>query len=186
MARRTSSRRIQHSLWERLINPDLLRGPQAGSSPGGEVERLKAEVGRDLEGLLNTRTAPLDIPEGYADLQRSLVRFGLPDFSSMRAGDPKAREKLEAILRSAIQNFEPRLIRDTVEVKAVESEKDRSRSRLHFSIRGKLRVDPVPQPVQFDTVLELMNKTFVVERPVDPAAGTAGPPPPSAPPAEDA
>jgi type VI secretion system protein ImpF len=186
MARRTASHRIQHSLWERLTNPDLLRGQQAGVSASGEVERLKTEVGRDLEGLLNTRTAPLDIPEGYADLEHSLVRFGLPDFSSMRSGDPKARERLEGMIKSAIQNFEPRLLEDSVEVEAVESEKDRSRSRLHFSIRGKLRVDPVPQPVQFETVLELMNRSFVVERPGGQAGEPTSVPSPSGPEARQA
>jgi type VI secretion system protein ImpF len=164
MARRNSTTRIQHSLWERLTNPDLPRSDRSGVTASGEVERLKVEVCRDLEGLLNTRTAPLDIPDGFSDLQHSLVRFGLPDFSSMRSGDPKSKERLEGILRTAIQDFEPRLIKDTVEVKAVDHDKDKSRSRLHFLIRGKLRVDPIPQPVEFDTVLELMNKTFAVDR----------------------
>lgn len=163
MSRHASSRRIQHSLWERLTNPDLLRGEDVGVTTGGEVERLKKEVCRDLEWLLNTRTAPLDIPAGLDELQRSLIRFGLPDFSSMNFGDPKAKNRMAALLAEVIRDFEPRLVKDTVEVEFADEDQDRFRSRLHYRIRGKLRIDPIPQPVEFDTVLELMHKTFVVD-----------------------
>lgn len=163
MSRHSSPLRIQHSLWERLTNPDLLRGEDVGVSASGEIERLKKEVCRDLEWLLNTRTAPLDIPEGLDELRRSLVRFGLPDFSSMNFGDPKVKERLANVLAAVIRDFEPRLVRDSVEVEFADEDQDKFRSRLHYRIRGKLRIDPVPQPVEFDTVLELTNKTFVVE-----------------------
>lgn len=164
MSRNPSSQRIQHSLWERLTNPDLLRGENVGASLAGDVERLKREVCRDLEWLLNTRTAPLDIPDGLEELQNSLIRFGLPDFSSMNFGDPKVKDRLATLLAGVIRNFEPRLVKETVEVEFADEDQDRFRSRLHYRIRGKLRIDPIPQPVEFDTVLELMNKTFAVER----------------------
>jgi type VI secretion system protein ImpF len=153
--------RLLHSLWDRLTNPELIRGKNVGVSPSSEIERLKGEVCRDLGWLLNTRTAPLEIPEGLDDLHRSLVRFGLPDFSSLNFGDSKARDRLAGILESVIRNFEPRL--DKVEVEVDEHDQDKSRSMIYYRIRAKLKVEPIPQPVAFDTVLELGNKTFVVK-----------------------
>jgi len=163
MLRHSRSPRLQHSLWDRLTNPELIRGENVVVSPGSEIERLKSEVCRDLEWLLNTRIAPIDIPDGLKDLQSSLVKFGLPDFSTLNFGDPKVKDRLAAILESVIRNFEPRLVKETVEVEFNENEQDKSRSMMHYRIRAELRVEPIPQPVAFDTVLELGNKTFIVK-----------------------
>jgi len=34
---------------------------------------------------------------------------------------------------------------------------------MHYRIRAELRVEPIPQPVAFETVLELGNKSFIVK-----------------------
>jgi len=133
-------------------------------STSSEIERVKSEVCRDLEWLLNTRIAPIDIPEGLDALQRSLVNFGLPDFSTLNFGDPKAKDRLAGVLKTAIREFEPRLVDESVEVEFNEIDQDKSRSMMHYRIRAKLRVEPIPQSVEFDTVLELGNKTFQVRR----------------------
>ena len=105
MLRHTRSPCLQHSLWDRLTNPELIRGENVVVSPGSEIERLKSEVRRDLEWLLNTRTAPIDIPDGLKDLQSSLVKFGLPDISTLNFGDPKVKDRLAGILESVIRQF---------------------------------------------------------------------------------
>ena len=163
MARRARSPRLQHSLWDRLTNPELIRGENVALSPGSEIERLKNEVCRDLEWLLNTRTAPLDIPDGLKELEISLVKFGLPDFSTLNFGDPKVKDRLATLLESVIRQFEPRLVKESVKVEFNESDQDKSRSMMHYRIRAELRVKPIPQPVQFDTVLELVSKSFSVK-----------------------
>lgn len=163
MLRHPRSPRLQHSLWDRLTNPELIRGENVAVSPSSEIERLKSEVCRDLEWLLNTRTAPIDIPDGLKDLRSSLVTFGLPDFSTLNFGDPKVKDRLAGILESVIREFEPRLVKETVEVEFNETDQDKSRSMMHYRIRAELRVRPIPQPVAFDTVLELGNKTFIVK-----------------------
>jgi len=141
----------------------LIRGENVVVSPGSEIERLKSEVRRDLEWLLNTRTAPIDIPDGLKDLQSSLVKFGLPDISTLNFGDPKVKDRLAGILESVIRQFEPRLVKETVDVEFNENDHDKSRSMMHYRIRAELRVEPIPQPVAFETVLELGNKSFIVK-----------------------
>jgi type VI secretion system protein ImpF len=163
MARPARSPRLQHSLWDRLTNPELIRGENVALSPGSEIERLKNEVCRDLEWLLNTRTAPLDIPDGLKELESSLVKFGLPDFSTLNFGDPKVKDRLATLLESVIRQFEPRLVKESVKVEFNDLDQDKSRSMMHYRIRAELRVKPIPQPVQFDTVLELVSKSFSVK-----------------------
>lgn len=163
MARSPRTVRLQHSLWDRLTNPELIRGENVAVSASGEIERLKREVCRDLEWLLNTRTAPIDLPQGPTELRRSLVNFGLPDFSALNFGDPRAKDRLIGVLESVIRDFEPRLVKESVAVEFNSDDQDRSRSMMHYRIRGKLKVEPIPYPVAFDTVLELGNKTFTVK-----------------------
>jgi type VI secretion system protein ImpF len=59
----------------------------------------------------------------------------------------------------AIQRFEPRLA--DVAVTLVEGrEFDRT---LRFRIDALLKVDPAPEPVTFDSLLQLHTKAFVVK-----------------------
>jgi type VI secretion system protein ImpF len=160
MSRKPATPRFQHSLWDRLTNPQLIRGEDAGVSPAGEIERLREEVRRDLEWLLNSRSTPVEIPDGLGALQQSLIRYGLPDFTSLNLSDPKEGERFQDVLAEAIRAFEPRL--DRVEVRFDPQHQDRSRATLHYQVRAILRLEPAPQPVVFETVLELGSKTFLV------------------------
>jgi type VI secretion system protein ImpF len=160
MTRKPATPRFQHSLWDRLTNPELIRGESAGVIPAGDIKRLREEVRRDLEWLLNSRSAPVVIPEGLDALQQSLIRYGLPDFTTLNLSDPKERERFQNVLAEVIRAFEPRLHR--VEVRFDSQNQDRSRATLHYQIQAILSLDTAPQPVVFDTVLELGSKTFLV------------------------
>jgi type VI secretion system protein ImpF len=61
-----------------------------------------------------------------------------------------------------IRDFEPRLT--NVEVKFDSDIVDKTKASLHYRIEALLRVDPAPEPVVFDTVLELGSRAFVVRR----------------------
>lgn len=160
MAKRDLAPRFQHSLWDRLTDPSLIRGEDVGGSVAGEVERIKDEVRRDLEWLLNSRRTPGDPPPGFGHLARSLLTYGLPDVTSMSLADPDSRDRLTRILETVIRDFEPRLA--DVRVHFEPHDHDDRRAALHYRIEAVLRIDPAPEPVIFDTVLELGNKAFVV------------------------
>ncbi len=161
MARKPQNTRLHHSLWDRLINPDLNRGGGVDISAAGEVERLKAEVCRDLEWLLNSRRTPIDLPPELPHLAKSVVGYGLPDFTSLCLADPSHRDRLLKILEKAIEDFEPRLF--NVQITFNPFEQDETRSSLHYRIDAMLRIDPAPEPVVFDTVLQLGNRAFAVK-----------------------
>ncbi len=161
MARKPENARLHHSVWDRLINPDLNRGGGVDVSMTGEVERVKSEVCRDLEWLLNTRRTPTDFPAELDHLAKSVVGYGLPDFTSLCLSDPSHRDRLLKILEEAITNFEPRLF--DVRITFNPFEQDETRSSLHYRVDAMLRIDPAPEPVVFDTVLQLGNRAFAVK-----------------------
>ena len=151
---------LQHSLWDRLSNPTLIRGEAVEITPSSEMARIKEEVRRDLEWLLNSRSMPVELPSGLPALKRSLVRYGLPDFSTLNLGNPRSREDFQSVLAEVIRDFEPRL--DRVEVRLSTQEQDHARPSLRYIVEAVLRLEPTPQLVVFDTVLELGTKKFRV------------------------
>ncbi len=123
------------------------------------VRRLKAGVRRDLEWLLNTRRSAGDLDASLAETVRSVYLFGIPDFSAYSIATAKDQGRLIRALKSAIEIFEPRLA--NVRLSLVEANAQGTRS-IRFRLEGMLRMDPTPEHVSFDTVLQLTTGDFQV------------------------
>lgn len=159
MARAPIEYSLLPSILDRLIDhePKVSSEPQAARSPS--PAQLKESVKRDLEWLLNSKQALADWPEDLRHLARSLLTYGMPDFSSSTLSNTAHQDRLRRAVEETIARFEPRLSR--VSVTLVEGrEFDRS---LRFRIDALLRVDPAPEPVAFDSVLQLSTRAFVVQ-----------------------
>src|SRR5258706_10071572 len=136
---------ITQSLTDRLTSADPKLTPE---------RQLKASLRRDLEWLLNTRRIVVPPPESLLELNRSLYVYGLPDFSSYSLNSPKDRNRLVRALETTIAIFEPRL----VDVKVTPMEMTGTTARImRFQIEGLLLMDPAPEQVSFDTVLQLTS-----------------------------
>ncbi len=70
-------------------------------------EGLRESVARELSRMLNTR-CPLT-PEELAGRPRTVLEYGLADWSPAHGRDPAALAVLEAEARRAIEAYEPRL-----------------------------------------------------------------------------
>jgi type VI secretion system protein ImpF len=150
--------RITPSVLDRLLDDRPEEKLEAPASRQTNLRILKQAVKRDLEWLLNTRANATEIPEGLPELNRSLATFGLPDFSSwnvLGGGDHELRSAIE----DAVARFEPRLEAVQVTLETM-SEVDRT---VRFRIEARLRVEPAPEPVTFDSVLQLANREFVLQ-----------------------
>jgi type VI secretion system protein ImpF len=149
------------SLLDRLIdlNPDAGSDPPANRSQS--VRQLKAALRRDLEWLLNTRRNPDAAPETYQELFRSLYNYGLPDLTSMGLNAPRDRQRLLRWIEQTIEIFEPRLTQ--VRVAALENAGAGPRV-LRFQIEGLLKMDPAPEQILFDTVLQLNSGEYQIRR----------------------
>ena len=158
MARIDDEVRIQLSVLDRLLDfePEVTSEPPASRSKS--LRQLKQALKRDLEWLLNTRRT-FSVPEEMPDLADSLLAYGLPDFSTMSVRNTEDQNDLVHALEMTLKRFEPRL-EDVAVGLAASSPLERA---LRFRIDGRLKVDPVPEPVTFDTMLVLGSGNFAVK-----------------------
>ena len=155
------------SLLDRLIDdePDKLRDPPL--SPAECLDVLRRSVRRDLEALLNTRRRWQSWPDGYTELSTSPLGYGIADFSSGAFNDPRRRELLRYEVEQTIRRFEPRLVRVSV---TLLDPKEELEAMVRLRIEGLLRVEPAPDPIAFDTLVDAATAEIVVKASV----GNAG------------
>ncbi len=154
MARNLGETTVTIPVLDRLI--DLEPGNQTENPPSrSQSERLlKRAVRRDLEGLLNTRRNSDPPEEGLKEVNRSAYVYGLPDLSALTMATSGDRNKLVKQLLAAINLFEPRLA--NVRLVMVETP-DAAKHQVRLRIEAMLRMDPSPEPISFDTVIELKS-----------------------------
>lgn len=159
MPRTDNEIRITPSVLDRLLDdqPEVSREPPASRSTSLRI--LKQAVKRDLEWLLNTRVSVEGSPEELPEVGRSLAHYGLPDISSMNVKVEADKGSLREAVEIAVATFEPRLEGVVVTLEQL-SETDRS---VRFRIDARLKVEPAPEPVTFDTMLRLGSGEFVVK-----------------------
>jgi type VI secretion system protein ImpF len=124
------------------------------------VRLLKSALRRDLEWLLNTRRIHQEAPAQHEEVRRSLYHYGLPDISSFSRDSGSERARLLRHVEETIATFEPRLANVRV---ALATDDTSSRRQVHFVIEAMLRMDPNPEPVVFDTVLEVSSGEYQVK-----------------------
>ena len=155
MAKRSPERTVRLSFLDRIIEDSEPR------SWSDSAQRMRRAVRRDLEWLLNTRQTPVPVLEGQDHLDASLFNYGLPDISSMSADSPDSPRQLARDVRLAIQRYEPRL--SGVRVTISEDEDNPLKRELRFRVEATLEMDPNPEKIVFDTVLEVGSGAFLIE-----------------------
>ncbi len=158
------SRKTSHvALLNRMLLDEIfadelhrMRRPVPSST---NLRELKKSISRDIEALLNTRRELLEgAPAEYDEVNRSLLMFGLPDFTSYSLLNPEHRKIMRRSVEEALAKFEPRLksVRVTLEAP------NKFDVALHFRIEALLRLAPTPEPVSFDAALQLGTSSYSV------------------------
>lgn len=158
MSRTDNEVRVTTSVLDRLIDyePEISRESLASRSKN--LRQLKQSVRRDLEWLLNTRQVAR-VPENLKEANNSVATFGLPDFTILNIDSADDQKLIKQEIEEAIKRFEQRLEGVIVSVEPVRST-DRV---LRFRIDARLKVDPAPEPITFDTVLQLGSGEYQVQ-----------------------
>jgi type VI secretion system protein ImpF len=147
---------IVPSILDRLLD----EGPEPLHSRFQTLSQLKQAVARDLEALLNTRQEALEeLPAEFIEVRRSLLVYGLPDFTMLNPHSLNDRNQIRRALEQAITTFETRLSQVHV---TLEPPRLHDRT-LRFRVDAVLRVEPAPEPVTFDTLLRLNTQEYVVQ-----------------------
>ena len=158
MARPRGDGPITLSIIDRLTDLDPKRSEELPLSRSQSLREFKASVCRDLEWLFNSRQ-PIEAPDTGKQVRNSVFAYGLPDISSMSVSNMRDRKRLSQALEEAVRIFEPRILNARVTLASTE---DGKVQRLRFIIEGLLRVDPSPEPVSFDTVLDMTSGEYKV------------------------
>jgi type VI secretion system protein ImpF len=122
-----------------------------GLLPTQTIEQLRDAVARDLEWLMNSRSALGMNDRVFGQLvSRSVLLFGVDDFSGLLMSSNQDRQKIARSLASAIETHEPRLRQVTIDFKDTQA----SVGALGFTIRAMLVVTANREAVSFDAVLQ--------------------------------
>ncbi len=156
MAGIETNKNLRASILDRLIDndPSSLDGPDTGAH--NRIKDMRLSVRRDLENLLNTRLRVMQPDDGYHELKKSLLNYGLPDLATVNITDLAKRKQFITWLESLIMEFEPRFKSVTVQYRDNNNETDRV---LRFRIDAVMYADPSPEVVVFDSVLEPVSRT---------------------------
>jgi type VI secretion system protein ImpF len=154
MARGLGETTITISALDRLIDLEPDNRMENPLSRSQSVRLLKNAVRRDLEWLLNSRRIADPPDEGLKEVNKSVYMYGLPDLSALTMASMADRNKLVRQVLGTINMFEPRLM--NVRLVMVETE-NAGKKDVRLRIEAMLRMDPVPEPVSFDTVIELKS-----------------------------
>ena len=161
MARLELERSVQQSVLDRLVDEDLRASGDAPLTWGESVRQLKISLRRDLEWLLNTRRTIVPVPDACEEVQASLFSFGLPDISGRSRDQLNMRARIAREVEETIAVFEPRLT--AVRVMLPEDDDDgRDAHRFRLVVEAMLRLDPSPERIVFDTVLDTARGEFEV------------------------
>jgi type VI secretion system protein ImpF len=147
------------SVLDRLIDQEPDRTLEPPMTRAQSLRELRAALRRDLEWLFNTRCTIEETPESLREVERSVYNYGVQDTSSLYLRSPKDQDFLAKSIKTAITFFEPRL--QAVKV-TIEPSTDEVHG-IHISIEGLLRMDPTPEPVFFDTLLEPTSGEYKVK-----------------------
>ncbi len=137
-----------NSVWDRLIAP---AHDAAGASAVLTLNQARRAITRDLENLLNTRTAIADADlAGAPCCRKSIANFGLADFAELSLSSSADKLEICKRLETAINRHEPRL----TQVRAQLVHEPGSVNRLSFVITARLRTAFNAGALRFDVLLE--------------------------------
>lgn len=147
--------RLQPALLDRLTDDDPHHREEAEDCRVMSKSQLRQAVLRDLGWLFNA-VQPLDkAAQGHPGLADSVLNFGLPPLSGQLASKVDV-SLLEKAIRQAILRYEPRILADTLDVRALEAASVlETHNVIEFEIRGHLWSQPVPLEILLRTQLDL-------------------------------
>ncbi|KQZ45099.1 type VI secretion system baseplate subunit TssE [Duganella sp. Root1480D1] len=139
---------------------DRLLGSQAGARFLSQ-EQLKESVARDLEALLNTRSAlPQQLLQAYPECARSILNFGLADFAGLSHSNSEDRLRICSSIRLAVERHEPRLCN----VQVTLAQRAGAVNRIDIVIVGMLRAHGANEVVSFSAALLPSSLHYSIKR----------------------
>ena len=155
MAELTQKERLQPSLLDRLIDDEPDKDVESRADRVLSLRQLRSAVLRDLAWLFNTsRLDALQDLTDYPEVKRSVLNYGIPDLTGHTASSIDTKD-LERMLRQAVLEFEPRLLRDSLRIRLELNDDQMNHNAMTFNIEGQLWAQPAPLHILLRTELDL-------------------------------
>ena len=155
VAQATPFERLQPCLFDRLLDEDVQNKQEGRAARVISLSDYRTAVLRDLSWLLNcsnhVKSEGLD---EFPHVESSVFNFGKPSLSGLGISGMNIQE-LEAEMARAVRNFEPRIVADTLVVRAVRESSKNLPSTLVFEIRADLWARPFPEKLFIKTALDI-------------------------------
>lgn len=154
--RRSEGDRLQPALLDRLCDDEPEKRQETLEHSVVSKGQLKRTVLRDLAWLLNTTCHNTgDELIDHPEVRRSVLNFGIPVLSGKHFSGVDWGE-LERSIHEAILFFEPRILPDTLRVKALATEDGMGQHNLlQFELRGELWSMPFPVELLIRSELDI-------------------------------
>ena len=120
------------SILERLTDLDPATAQETSAAPWEEARILRSALCRDLTSLLNTRRAEEDFDPAFEQASRSVLNYGVIDFTYYNLKSSLDQERIRRSIEKAIRQYEPRLSQVVVTV----NEPDLLNPVLAFEVSG--------------------------------------------------
>ncbi len=144
---------VTQSLLDRLTVVD-----EGAHTRASSLRMFRDSLKRDLEWLLNTRQPPIEGIDHFPLASKSVIHYGLIDTSSLSLSSSNDHRRLQQAVGDCIVAYEPRL----TDVRVVIADDEEKRRRMRFHIEAQILLDPAPEPISFDTVLDLTSGEYTV------------------------
>jgi len=135
-------------LFDRLLQGDSI---ETDRSVDRAMQELHESVRRDLEILFNTRPGRLPGDARLAELQQSILSYGLQEVQSQHLASPTQQEQFRKNLEEVIRRFEPRFRELSVALVVPENQIERV---LRFQINALLETESSSEAVIFNTAID--------------------------------
>ncbi|MET0051566.1 MAG: type VI secretion system baseplate subunit TssE [Candidatus Thiodiazotropha sp.] len=150
----TKNQLLQPSLLDRLTDDEPEKTKESQDKRVISMRRLRQSVLRDLAWLLNTTNlATTEDLEDYPEVARSVLNYGIRELSGHLVSGMDLNQ-LERMVRQAVQDFEPRILPQSVRVRSVRDSAKESHNRLMFEIEGQLWALPAPTHLLIKTQID--------------------------------
>ncbi|HEY0061314.1 MAG TPA: type VI secretion system baseplate subunit TssE [Telluria sp.] len=155
MAQLSAGERLQPSLLDRLTDDECAVAQEGREKRVLTVRALRRAVLRDLVWLFNASglacVRPLD---AFPLAARSVINFGFSDMSGKTASGLDVHA-VALSLRQAIWDYEPRIVRETLQVLVTAGAAVGGANQLIFEVHGHLWGQPLAERLYLKTELDL-------------------------------
>lgn len=147
--------RLQPFLLDRLTDDQPEKKLESRDQRVISVRDLRKAILRDLAWLLNTGCHPAgDKFADYPEVAKSVLNYGMPSLSGLTASGVKP-DAIEKSIRTAIQLYEPRVLKQQLQVRVIEPENKDAPYVLQIEIRGEIWNLPMPEELFVRTAVDL-------------------------------